>query len=138
MTQPILLTGQVYAVEVPEGATGFNINKYGNGSELNYWLIAGAKDTLIVIDLPAGNWQLIGTTKEVTNGIAMGLVESHYYREASYNPILGHYQTSGSSTMFKDYIHGRFTCDNPVDSLRSLLKSKGLDENKNYVLIKKL
>lgn len=119
MTQPTHLIGSTYGLPIPEDAHGIDINKYANGSELNYWLISGDKETLIVIDLPPGNWQLICTTKEVTEEQAKGIVE----REEG---------------EFKDY-----ECDEAVymyaaNSLRSLLTSKGLDPNKNYLLIKKV
>lgn len=63
MTQ---LTEDVFAVEVPERASGLDINKYRGGSELNYWIIKEGKQNLIVIDLPPGPWQLLCTTREAT------------------------------------------------------------------------
>lgn len=124
MTQ---MTNDIYAVEVPEGATGFDINKYSNGSELNYWLIAGAKDTLIVIDLPPGNWQLICTAKEVSKEQAIEVVKQY-----------GKYFIDFTATE-QDWKEKEVNwSETPIDSLRSLLTSKGLDLNKNYVLIKKL
>jgi hypothetical protein len=61
MTQ---LTDNIFAVEVPEGASGLDINKYGGGSELNYWIIKEGKQKLIVKDLPPGNWRILCTTRD--------------------------------------------------------------------------
>lgn len=139
MTQ---LTENLFAVEVPEGASNFKIkphyvrNHIEERDEIKLiWDSTQITHNWLI--LPAGNWQFICTTREATNGNAMGIVKSHYSRSASYNPVLGHYQTSGSSTTFMDYMNGHCTFDSPLDSLRSLLASKGLDVNKNYALLKK-
>jgi hypothetical protein len=98
------LTDNIFAVEVSDGADGFNVNQYGAGSELNYWL----RQKLIVIDLPAGNWQLICTTREV---------------KAMHAPALFGY------AMISDHY--------AQETINSLLTSKGLDGSKNYALLKK-
>lgn len=62
MTQPTLLTGSVYAVEVPEGAfTWDNGKQYLAGDDDHGNMEIGTKP------LPPGPWQLIGTVREVTN-----------------------------------------------------------------------
>jgi hypothetical protein len=127
---PIHLIGSTYAVEVPEDAHGLDINKYGNGSELNYWLIAGAKDTLIVIDLPAGNWQIICTTKECLKKVPMGIVECKIVE----------YDGGIKGTRFVNYLNDnqRTWFINKTDSFRSFLLSRGLNPQTNYVIIKKV
>lgn len=134
-----------YAVEVPEDGLNFIIHKpfnkywhincdyppthkYTNWGRCIFYKEFGGKNKY------PGALQIICTSKEATNGDAMRIVKSHYSRSASYNPVLGHYQTSGSSTTFMDYINGYCTYDSPLDSLRSLLASKGLT-GKNYLII---
>ncbi len=116
MTQPIHLIGSTYAVEVPEDAHGLDINKYGNGSELNYWLIAGAKDTLIVTDLPPGNWQIICTEGEL---MLMHELQHPLFKEWFIN-------FTGRNSYFT----------NRVDSLRSLVASKDIDPDKTLIIKK--
>lgn len=129
MTKPTNLINDVYGIEVPSMAFGFDINNYADESELMYMLSmediaddANHEETLITKKLPPGTWQLIGTTKGITRAQASKIVEQ---------------QGIG----WKDYNPGNFHHDLPfmvpLDSLRSLLASKGLDK-KNYVLIKKV
>lgn len=116
MTQPILLTGQVYAVEVPDP-----INAIISGHVIT-WKKGDAQGRGFMA-LPAGNWQLICTTKAVTRMQASEIIE---------------HDDDG----WKDYDTDNFLHDfpflDPLDSLRSLLTSKGLDMEKNYVIIKKV
>lgn len=117
-----------WAVEVPSMAFGFDINNYGNESELMYMLsmedIAdepNSEETLITKQLPPGTWQLVCTTAGATYTHAAQIVEA---------------QGDG----FKDYNTDNFHHDlplmSPFDSLRSLLEARGL-RGKNYVIIKK-
>jgi hypothetical protein len=69
----IELINNHWAVELPESATAFNVNQYGGGSELNYWLIEGREQTLIVKDLPPGTWQIVCTSKDATEEQAAGI-----------------------------------------------------------------
>lgn len=131
MTQPIHLIAETYAVNMPEGAKYYRIDGVPNGElcELIFYKDGNDIDfpeeieEVKIIDLPPGNWQLICTTKECTEGQAKGIVKEL--------PV-------GQRWM-------NYNGDYPVwwhtakESLRSLLTSKGLDpENKNYVLIKKV
>lgn len=132
MTQPIHLIGEYYAVEVPSMAFGPDINNYGDESELMYMLsmedIADEpefEETLITKKLPPGNWQIICTSKECTEEQAKGIVEYDAFTDG-----------------YKDYDTDRFHHEDPfikaLDSLRSLLITRGCDPNKNYVIIKKV
>lgn len=129
MTQ---LTENVFSVEVPSMAFGLMVNNYANESELMYMLsmedIAdddNTEETLITKKLPPGSWQLLCTTREVTEEQAKGIVE--------YDSFIDGY---------KDYDTDNFHHDTPfinaLDSLNSLITSKGLDTNKNYCLLKRL
>lgn len=131
MTQPILLTGQVYAVEVPEGRDAFTIECYPEADlyELLCCNLAEYNEPINekYITLPTGNWQLIGTTKELTEEMAKGIVQQY-----------GDYFIDHTATEqdWKEQEVNWFK--EAVKSLKSLLISKGLDVNKNYVLLKKL
>lgn len=115
MTQ---LTENVFAVEVPEGASNFEICNYGLNDALEYDYPQGHE----VSDLPPGNWQLLCTTREASELQAACIVDS-------------------DGNGWKDYDKTSITSCYPFTSscasLRSLLTSKGLDVNKNYVLLKK-
>lgn len=133
MTQPTHLREEYYAVEVPTMAFGLMINNYGDESELMYMLsmqdISDGRDneeTLITKKLPKGSWQIICTTKEVTGNIASDIVE-HF-----------------NNGVYRDYAIKEFDpCDEymsshlyAVDSLQSLLQSKGLNGG-SYIILKK-
>lgn len=132
MTQPILLAGLVYAVEVPECMNAF---KFDSIPEIDFYQLdcyeLGEYNEPInekSIDLPPGNWQLIGTTKECTEGIAAQIVER----------ATG--GISGRMIGFKDYVLTGLDMaplSIALSSLRTLLISKKLDLNKNYVLLKR-
>lgn len=133
MIQPTLLIGKVYAVEVPEETLKAEIIDkesmplvlmcYVKDEE--GWFKPGVPVPKII---PAGNWQLIGNLKEITEEHAAQIVERD--RGGFTGRIEG----------YKDYI--QIGCDiepysKAIFSLNSLLVSKGLDLiNKNYVLLK--
>lgn len=66
MTQPIHLIAEIYALEVPEGAEGFELDNPLSIGDLVYYLGFPSVFNFRKISLPAGNWQLICTTKECT------------------------------------------------------------------------
>jgi len=118
----IELRNKYWAVEAPEGATGFDVNQYGGGSELNYWVVEEGKQNLIVKDLPPGTYQIICTLKDATYTQAEQIVER-------------------DGDGFKDYNEDNFHHDlpfmSPFESLRSLLTVRGCDVSKNWLIIKK-
>lgn len=137
------LINDIYAVEVPEDLQWRkpeyhfqpSIDDLMNERKGNSELIicferktCGLPRTKLSAKLPEpGNWQLICTTKEVNDEEAKGIVERTHP---------GGFGRSGEE--FKNYLKASPLCFNSIDSLRSLLTSKGLDINKNYVLIKKV
>ena len=131
MTQPILLIDQVFAVEVPSMAFGFDINNYGDESELMYMLsmedISDGSDneeSLIVKKLPAGTWKIICTSKEAAGEQLKTII-----------PPL----PAGRKTLYKGLKEGHeFWYNDPLDALHSLLASKNCDQNKNYIILKKV
>jgi hypothetical protein len=129
------LQDNIWAVEVPSMAFGLDINNYGGESELMYMLsmediddVPNSEETLIVKPLPKGPWQIICMSKEATSEQAASIVEE------AIGGFAGHIKG------YKDYMSVGMDIQpmtNPIDSLRSLLASKGLTGN-NYVILKKV
>lgn len=119
MTQ---ITDKVFAAEVPDDASNF---RFGKSERLKYKLFysttldyfAGSQ----FIELPPGTWRFLFTTKSATEEDARKVV-----REL---PVGARYENyAGDYPVW--YHTGK-------ESLRSLLRSKGLDPNKNHALIEK-
>jgi hypothetical protein len=129
MTQPIHLIGDVYAVEVPEGATAIEICNYGLNDALEFVHKIEGIAAYDCNDLPPGSWQVIGTVKEALKKVPMGIVECKIVE----------YDGGIKGTRFVNYLNDnqRTWFINKTDSFRSLLTSKGLAMEKNWVLIKK-
>ncbi len=87
---------------------------------------------IAMIDLPAGSWQLIGTTKEATEDIAKGIVQVISNGGISGQPQYRRYDRDP----VKDTPAQCWTRD-PRHSMETLLTSKSLDTNKNYMLVMK-
>ena len=115
----IHLINDIYVVEVPEGAMDF----FSDGNQS-----VGFKyeNELRFVHLESGNWQLICTIRECTEYYAAGIVEKDKRGYKHYWPDKGFVPRGFNARHETAY-----------DSLYSLLNSKGLDENKNYILIKK-
>lgn len=121
MTQPIHLLNDVYAVEVPEGATdvGFRFEcltcilpgqpgRYKWLTDIEQWM-----------EKQGGEWEVIGPVRECTELQAACIVDS-------------------DGTGWCDYLlKDGYPFSSVIDSLRSLLASKALDTNKNWVLVRK-
>ena len=130
MTQ---LTDSMYAVEVPSMAFGLMVNNYAKESELMYMLsmedIAdddNTEETLITKKLPPGNWQLLCTTREIS--------------EEQAKEFLEWFQVD-NSIGWRDYFEKepfRYKYTNYKHSLNSLIASNNLDPEMNYVLLKKM
>lgn len=127
MTQ---LTDKYWAAQVPSMAFGFDINNYADDSELIYMLSMSdiadddnAEETLITKPLPPGTWQFLFTTKTATEEGARKVVEQYTLR---------------GNIRYTDYAYEYMWCETALDSLRSLLRSKGLDEKNNYAIIEML
>src|SRR5688572_2608461 len=73
-----------------------------------------------------GNYKPLCVTHRIKELDAVKVVESHLYPMT--NDIMG----------WRDYTDMDDLCGSPVQSLTSLLKSKGLDTEKNYAIIEKL
>jgi hypothetical protein len=106
---PIHLIGDIYAADVPEDASAIETHVSGGIQKIVFSskLQDPAQCGGDMISLPPGNWQIICTTKEVTNA---NLAEIYGY------PFIG-----------DDYAQG---------TLHALLASKGLDPNKSLIIKK--
>lgn len=122
MTQ---LTDKHCAVEVPDDAQDFIIKSMFIGNKdqrvLCYWNGRGSGD---YITLPFENADFICTSKDAVSDQAKLIVSECGVR--------------AGKPVYKDYSGVNLWTAEPTESLHSLLRSKGLDENKNYALIEKM
>jgi len=112
----IQLTDKVTALTLPDGATDIF---FDGGQSIGFRL----DGELRFIHFPKGNWRYICTSKEVTEIMAACIVDSDGNGWKDYN---------------KESIPSCYPFTSSVESLNSLLASKGLDNSKQYVLIEKL
>src|SRR5688572_14440074 len=115
------LRDKFFAVEVPE--TAYDIIICGNRLE-------GNKQTGSIMffrDLLPGKYRLVCLTKQVTEEAAKQVVEWNEH------------PTQDEISGYENYVPtGIWAYPLAVRSLTSLLKSKGLDTEKNYAIIAKL
>lgn len=111
---------------------------YINGLDEDGEMQAGLKP------LPPGNWQIVCTSKEATEAQAKGIVETIHIEIA---PSPGNDFGGDWDTGYVDYENpGEFAgwqgdagaFRKAVQSLKSLLTSKGCDINKTYLILKKV
>lgn len=119
------LKDNIFAIEMPEDAESCEIR--GEHSKRPYQLLSffGEGDA---IDLPIGSWQFLFTTKEMSEKQARRIVKCNQdfvpgakVQMAFYENYEGQYSSFPSA----------------IASFESLLRSKGLDESKNYAIIQK-
>jgi hypothetical protein len=136
---PTLLINNVYAGEVPEGAENFRVMKFSQPETLSYdySIVKGDRCTsglIAMIDLPPGSWQLIGTVREMTEDVAKGIVgSSEWYFPARHTRYIDYnhpYDRENKQRWSEGFVTAK-------ESLLSLVASKGLDTNKNWVLVRK-
>lgn len=116
----INLRDNYWAYPLPVTAEGAEIRGEHPGRPYQLLSFYGEAEA---VDLPPGTWQIVCTSKEVTEEQAAGLVEEHRQR---YN------------LRYKDYTRGYMWRETALLSLHSLLTSKGCDLNKTYLILKKL
>lgn len=121
MTQ---LTEDIWAVEVPIGATRVSIPNWNEVLELTFEHPVNDTDAKGSIQLPAGEWCYMFCTDGCTEDEA---------------GIMGFFEIEGE-IVYRDYCAEwlSFPFSDPIDSLRSLLVSCDLDPNNNYALLKKI
>jgi len=110
---------EILAVEVPEGSYLPDIYEDKGKNYIDYWHNVHEYSQ---IELPSGNWQILGRPSEITEDVARGLV-SWFELEGQ----LG----------YRDYSHDdpRFPFRTATESLLSWCKANGITE-KHILLIK--
>lgn len=133
----IQLTDKVYAVDVPAGSSAFKIiphlvSNAVTGMDAIELVWESERITHSWIILPPGSWRFLFTTKSATEEDARKVVEPVN------NPFLKGGNRYRDYTVPQSNTIADAVC-NAVQSLHSLLRSEGLDPNKNnYALIEKL
>lgn len=128
MTQPVLLRENFYGItilgeecgaiiKVEDGKSFINV---GNVTTGEYWQ---------VITLPQGSWQIICTTKEITEERAIGInppLNNPFLKINKYrNHLVPQTETVADAT--RDW----------KESFDSLLRSVNLNPDNNYLILKK-
>ena len=136
MTQITLGSNTYLLVELPEGASWIEIDDPLT-NQIVYEL--DGKDDC-TLKLPPGSYELIGLCRDISEEVWRGIVESKKERGGEYNPAVGHYQSSGWTTWYKNYEHPEPSICIPntaTESARSLVKAHSMDFNKCVILKKK-
>lgn len=117
MTQLTPLPNSHYAMQVPETSSDYKII---NGNTLIGLLYGGRSSRNTMGRLPPGTWQIVCTTKDVTEEVAKEIVEDvgTWYH------------------LYLNYENEDETFDLPVPAFHSLLRSLNL--NGHLLIIKKL
>ena len=117
----IHLREQYWAYPMPK-AEGAEIRGEHPGRPYQILSFYGEADA---VDLPPGNWQIICTSKTFEAWHALDILE---------------WFELVNKCGFRDYSYPddlRYPFENHIDSLNSLITSKGCDLNKNYLILKK-
>jgi hypothetical protein len=115
---------EIVAVKVPEDAIRASISK-ATGADISikcdFLFLQFQKCRQQFIQLPPGQYSLIGVSDEITEDKAAELVESVY--------------AEWLGKRFKDYVKGQiYFCDTALESFQSFLKSNGMEGK--WVLLK--
>lgn len=133
MTQ---LTDKVWAVEVPDGSGAFKIMPHFVRNAITerdaiklVWESEQITHSWVI--LPPGSWRFLFTTKAATEEQAASVVQIISNGKITGRPQYRRYDRDNE-------LPARMWTRDSRHSLETLLRSKGLDENKNYALIEKL
>ncbi len=113
----------ILVVKVPEDSSDFRVNNDRHGNYLDFETILHEDDsgTYDLIDLPPGNWTLLGKASSITEQQAKGLVE--YKSIDKYGQLYYSYE-------YRDWMN-----ISPLESFHSWLTVNGID--KDSVILKK-
>ncbi len=135
MNHTLLTTdkAEIIGFELPENAKDISINRSQDDFDLKYLQFDCEKykglSNYDSFYLPAGNWQLLGWSDEITEKQAAMVVDD----------VLLHGQQSDfndfSVTLYKNYAYGSYL-DSAIQSLKSLISYEGI--TKRLYLIYKL
>lgn len=115
----IELRENYWAVEVPDDANGFKITDKSIGF---YDGQPSLKD-IRFIHLPPGTWEIVCTSKAITNDHASDIVDRAGEGWIDYD---------------KDNFHYDIPLPDPMQSFETMLTSKGCDKDKTFLILKKL
>jgi hypothetical protein len=118
----INLRDNYWAVEVPDNAFGFEFDNPLQEGDLVYYLDYPSMYNFRWLSVPPGTWEIVCTSSPTNLELLHQVVER-----------VG----SGFKDYDKDRLHHDLPFMSPIDSLQSLLTSKGCDLNKNYLILKK-
>lgn len=115
--------GNYLCIEVQENAYDFAIN----GSTLEWFKTTGG--TYCFRDLPPGSWEIVSPLKDISDACMINILdeiirpnEPVYYKNYMQNSFDEDRDWEGSTNIKK--------------SFQSLCKSKGIDTDKNYIILK--
>jgi hypothetical protein len=122
----------LYAIEVPEDAQPYILNACNNKGQGLFYKQPG-NPSPPWIDLPPGNYSFLFCSLNCTEEQAASVVESEelFINGKSQGVLHAVYYNNGK--ILADVCEWYNSAKN---SLQSLLKSKNLDPNKNYALVK--
>jgi hypothetical protein len=114
-TEIILVSGKYLLLPVPEESFNHNVDSC-DGKQCLIYDVGGFLDMILKgIDIPPGNWQLIGKGDALTEEQWKGIVETEYIEDIGHFPI--------------DYETEESDCSSYTESGLSLLRSHGMNEN---------
>jgi hypothetical protein len=120
------LTDKAIAVEVKPDWTKFYV--WGAGGKLQYF--EGDHPIFGIIDLPEGNWQILGRPASITLEQAKEIIPFHLGESGKYDAGYWDYDKMDVSC---DYM---VNANSALSSFQSLLKSKNISPDKVIILIK--
>lgn len=127
----INLREQYWAYPLPETAEGAEIRGEHPGRTYQLLSFYGEADA---IDLPPGTWQIVCTSKEVTEEQAASIVNSSQWHFPVKHTRYVDYAYPFDREFKQRWSEG---FGKATESLASLLASKGCDLNKTYLILKK-
>lgn len=127
--------GTYLFVEVPNNAYDFSLTKYKTHCVINYFdkLKDGTKyscsDNIGGLNKTLLDYQIISTTNQITEEQAESMVDRTFDNK--------YYQYLANGMMRVASMKHAYPYETAKESLQSLIKANGLDETKNYIILKK-
>lgn len=128
MTQ--ITIDNILLAEMPEDSFGFQI---GRKNQIGYWTNSGLHEKWNEVDLPAGNWQFIGTTDEVSEEMTEQIIECYQFEAGKI--------VQGKPTHFTNY-EKPFSSGpdayyyTALESYASWLRANNIPSDKRFAILK--